>query len=123
MGSVKMRVFLVLLVTAAAATAAAAFAKGTGEDLSSHQDQPGHEVLDLDSDLDSDLDCPMVNTRIIGAQTDISPGVTNWEECATICAGVPACKYWTLSKMELDTFCYLWSPMDAKSEIPNNTSG
>merc|ERR1712233_222630 len=111
---VKMRVFLVLLVTAAAA---AAFAKGTGEDLSAHQDQPGHEGLDLD------LDCPMANTRIIGAQTDISPGVTNWEECAAICAGGPACKYWTLSKMELDTFCYLWSSMEGKSEIPNNTSG
>merc|ERR1712126_739946 len=110
---VKMRVFLVLLVTAAAAaaaaaaTAAAAFAKGTDQDL--------------DSELD--LDCPMVNTRIIGAQTDISPGVNNWEECAAICAGVPACKYWTLSKMELDTFCYLWSSMEGKSEIPNNTSG
>merc|ERR1712055_259255 len=97
---VKMRVFLLLLVTAAAA-----IAKGT--------------VLDLDSDLD----CPMANTRIIGAQTDISPGVTNWEECAAICAGVPACQYWTLSKMELDTFCYLWSSMEGKSEIPNNTSG
>merc|ERR1712126_461135 len=113
---VRMRVFLLLLTTAAAA--AAAFASETGEDLSAHQEPAGDEEA---LDMDLDLDCPMVNTRIIGAQTDISPGVTNWEECAAICAGVPACKYWTLSKMELDTFCYLWSSMEGKSEIPNNT--
>merc|ERR1711934_400611 len=104
---VRMRVFLALLV----ASSASAFAK-TGDNVFAHQD-PGNQTLD----------CPMVNTRIIGAQTDIWPDVAAWQECATIRAGVPACKFWTLSSMELKRWCYLWSSMTGESQIPNNTSG
>merc|ERR1711971_1287061 len=68
------------------------------------------------------LDCPMLNTRIIGAQTEIWPDVKTWEECAIICDGVPACKFWTLSSMG-HSYCYLWSSMTGQAEIPNNTSG
>merc|ERR1719341_1805686 len=68
------------------------------------------------------LDCPMFNTRIIGALTDIWPDVMGWEECAIICDGVPACKFWTLSSMA-HNYCYLWSSMTGQAEIPNNTSG
>merc|ERR1719184_312848 len=69
------------------------------------------------------LDCPMVNTKIIGAQTEIWPDVKTWEECAIICDGVPACKFWTLSMSMAHNYCYLWSSMTGQAEIPNNTSG
>merc|ERR1719184_12049 len=69
------------------------------------------------------LDCPMVNTKIIGAQTEIWPDVKTWEECAIICDGVPACKFWTLSSSMAHNYCYLWHSMTGQAEIPNNTSG
>merc|ERR1712181_130356 len=103
----RMRGFMELLLV----TAGAVFAK-TG-DVFVHQD-PGQDA--------PALDCPMLNTRIIGAQTEIWPDVKTWEECAIICAGVPACKFWTPSSMG-HSYCYLWSSMTGQAEIPNNTSG
>ena len=43
---------------------------------------------------------------------------------ASICLGVPACKFWTLSTgMAPHNYCYLWSSMLGKSETPNSISG
>merc|ERR1711971_431087 len=130
MGVSRMRGFLAFLLV----TAGAVFAKTAGKsatlaldcpmvktriifaitgDVSTHQD-PGQDALALD--------CPMLKTRIIGAQTEIWPDVKTWEECAIICEGVPACKFWTLSSMGHNS-CYLWSSMTGQAEIPNNISG
>ena len=51
-------------------TAGAVFAKAGN--IFVHQD-PRQDALALD--------CPQLNTRIIGAQTEIWPDVKTWEEC------------------------------------------
>merc|ERR1712212_41688 len=99
----RMRGFLALLLLV---TAGAAFA----DDVFTGQDALA-------------MDCPMVNTRIIGAQTEIWPDVWTWEECAIICDGVPACKFWTLSTSMAHNYCYLWSSMTGQAEIPYDYSG
>merc|ERR1712212_130120 len=101
-----MRLFLALLLTMSTVLAKT-------NDVLGPQD-PEHQALALD--------CPMVNTKIIGVQTEIWPDVSTWEECANICAGVPLCEFWTLSSMA-HSYCYLWSSMAGKVEIPNNHSG
>ena len=61
-----MRLFLALLLV----TTGAVFAKTA---KTSDVFDPEHQALALD--------CPMVNTRIIGTQTEIWPDVSTWEEC------------------------------------------
>merc|ERR1712062_340637 len=80
------------------------------------------EGLD-DSALASELDCPMVDVRIQGSLTGMQPGILIWEECASFCTRVPACKFWTLSSMSKNNFCYLWSSMSGTTGLPNSISG
>ena len=56
--SVRMKLFLVPLSLAAVALA-----------------------LDLDLTSDVAFDCPMLETKINGALSEILPDVTSWEEC------------------------------------------
>ena len=61
-----MRLFLALLLV----TTGAVFAKTA---KTSDVFDPEHQALGLE--------CPMVNTKIIGTQTEIWPDVSTWEEC------------------------------------------
>ena len=61
-----MRLFLALLLV----TTGAVFAKTA---KTSDVFYPENQALALD--------CPMVNTKIIGTQTEIWPDVSTWEEC------------------------------------------
>merc|ERR1712083_736951 len=79
-------------------------------------------ALDLDFASDVAFDCPMLETKINGALSEVLADVTSWEECATYCAGFPACQFWTLSSMA-HNYCYLWSTMNGMSNVPNNISG
>ena len=38
-------------------------------------------ALDLDLASDEAFDCPMLETKINGALSEILPDVTSWEEC------------------------------------------